>query len=314
MDKEGYRYLYGPVPSRRLGLSLGVDIIPSKYCSYSCIYCQLKRTDHLTVERLSFYPVDDVLDEIRRRINEAEIKPERITFSGSGEPTLNLNIGKIIRGIKNFTDIPVVVITNGSLLWMPEVRDDLMSADFVVPSMDSVCEESFKKVDRPQSSLDIEMIKRGVIEFGKDFQGQLWLEILLVLGINDSKEDISSLVAFADELKPDRIQLNTVIRPPAEDYARPLTLEELEGIALLFTPKAEVIAEFDAKSRQTNKKELRKNLILDILNRRPCTLKDIAASLAYAEGEIETVITAMMKDGIVDVKDEKSGRYYYPKR
>ena len=295
-------------------MSLGVDIIPSKYCSYSCIYCQLKKTDHLTVERRSYYPVDDILDEIRRRITETEIKPDRITFSGSGEPTLNIDIGKIIRGIKSFTDIPVVVITNGSLLWMPEVRDDLMSADFVVPSMDSARRESFKKVNRPQSSLDIERIKQGVIEFGKDFRGQLWLEILLVRGINDSKADISSLVDFTAELKPGRVQLNTVVRPPSEDYARPLTLEELEGIALHFTPKAEVIAEFEAKSRHTNKENLKKNLIVDILNRRPCTFKDIAASLAYDEREIETVIAEMVKDGAVEAKDENSGRYYYLKR
>jgi wyosine [tRNA(Phe)-imidazoG37] synthetase (radical SAM superfamily) len=314
MDKEGYRYLYGPVPSRRFGLSLGIDIIPSKYCSYSCVYCQLKRTDHLTVERRSFYPVDDILDEIRRRITETEIKPDRITFSGSGEPTLNIDIGKIIRGIKDFTDIPVVVITNGSLLWMPEVRDDLMSADFVVPSMDSAREESFRKVNRPHRSLDIERIKQGVIEFGKDFRGQLWLEILLVHGINDSKDDISSLVDFTAELKPGRVQLNTIVRPPSEDYASPLTNEELESIALLFTPKAEVIAEFEVKSRHTNKEHLKKNLIIDILNRRPCTFKDIAASLAYDEREIETVIAAMVKDGAVDAKDENSGRYYYLKR
>jgi wyosine [tRNA(Phe)-imidazoG37] synthetase (radical SAM superfamily) len=268
----------------------------------------------LTVERCSFYPVDDILDEIRRRITEAEIKPDRITFSGSGEPTLNIDIGKIIRGIKSFTNIPVVVITNGSLLWMPEVRDGLMSADFVVPSMDSAREESFRKVNRPHRSLDIERIKQGIIEFGKNFRGQLWLEILLVRGINDSNDDISSLVDFTAELKPGRVQLNTVVRPPSEDYARPLTLEELEGIALLFTPKAEVIAEFEAKSRHTDKEHLKQNLIIDILNRRPCTFKDIAASLAYDEGEIETVIAAMVKDGAVEAKDENSGRYYYLKR
>jgi wyosine [tRNA(Phe)-imidazoG37] synthetase (radical SAM superfamily) len=314
MDKEGYKYLYGPVPSRRLGLSLGVDIIPSKYCTYSCIYCQLKRTDHLTVERRSFYPVDDILSEIRRRITETDVRPDRITFSGSGEPTLNSDIGRIITEIKSLTDIPVVVITNGSLLWMPDVRNDLLNADFVVPSLDCARPESFRKVNRPHRSLDIERIKQGIIEFRKAFKGQIWLEVLLVHGINDSKDDISSLIDFTGGLKPDRVQLNTVIRPPAEDYAQALTREELERIALLFNPKAEVIAEFEAKTKHIAGEHLEKNLIADMLNRRPCTLKDIAASLAYDEKEIEAAVAGMVKTGEVEARDESSGRYYYLKR
>jgi wyosine [tRNA(Phe)-imidazoG37] synthetase (radical SAM superfamily) len=314
MSGEEYKYLYGPVPSRRLGLSLGVDIIPSKYCTYSCIYCQLKRTDHLTIERRSFYPIDDILSELRRRIAEIEVKPDRITFSGSGEPTLNSDIGRIITEIKSLTDIPVVVITNGSLLWMPEVRNELLNADFVVPSLDCARPETFRKVNRPHRSLDIERIKQGIIEFKKEFKGKIWLEILLVRGINDSEEDIRSLIDFTVNLKPDRVQLNTVVRPPAEEYAQPVTRDELERIALLFHPKAEVIAEFEAKTKHAAGEHLEKNLITAMLDRRPCTLKDVAASLAFDEKEIEAAVAEMVKAGEVEARDESTGRYYYLKR
>lgn len=314
MSSEEYKYLYGPVPSRRLGLSLGVDIIPSKYCTYSCVYCQLKRTDHLTVEQHSFYPIDDILDEIRKRLAEIDVKPDRITFSGSGEPTLNSDIGRIINEIKNLTDVPVVVITNGSLLWMPEVRNDLSNADLVVPSLDSARPETFRNVNRPHGSLDIEKIKQGIIEFGKEFKGRIWLEILLVHGINDSEEDIRSLVDFTAELKPGRVQLNTVVRPPAEEFAQPVMSDELERIALLFQPKAEVIAEFEAKTKHTAGEHLDKSLITAMLNRRPCTLKDIVSSLAFDEKEIETAIDNMIKTGEVEERDENTGRYYYLKR
>lgn len=309
-----YKFLYGPVPSRRLGLSLGVDIIPSKYCSYSCIYCQLKRTDHLTVERRSFFPIQSVLEEISNRISETDIKPDRITFSGSGEPTLNADIGKIICGIKAMTDIPVTVITNGSLLWMPEVRDDIKNADLVVPSMDSVIDESFKKVNRPHPSLTAEKIMKGIIKFREEFKGRLWLEILLVRGINDSDEDISSLTSFTTRLKPDRIQLNTVVRPPAEEFAQPVSKEELERISVLFTPRAEVIADFSSTTPHKHNEPLKKNLITDMLNRRPCRLKDIADSLSFDETDIINVLSEMENEGLVESKNEKTGIYFYLKR
>jgi wyosine [tRNA(Phe)-imidazoG37] synthetase (radical SAM superfamily) len=314
MEKDKYKYLYGPVPSRRLGLSLGVDIIPSKYCTYSCVYCQLKRTDHLTVERRAFYPVDDILDEIRRRLSEIETKPDRITFSGSGEPTLNSDIGKIINGIKKITDIPVAVITNGSLLWMQEVRNDIKNADLVVPSMDAVRQESFKKVNRPHPSLDPEKVMEGIIQFREEYSGQLWLEVLLVDGINDADDDISSLIKFVERLKPNRVQLNTVVRPPAEEFAGPLTPEALEAISQRFSPKAEVIAEFAVKSRHNHDEPIQKNLIIDMLNRRPCTIDDMMNSLSFDKKDIRDVVLSMEKEGVIESKKEKNGVYYYLKR
>lgn len=314
MNKDKYKYLYGPVPSRRLGLSLGVDIIPSKYCSYSCIYCQVKKTNHLTVERRSFYPIDDILDEIRRRIDELDIKPDRITFSGSGEPTLNSDIGNIIKGIKEITDIPVAVITNGSLLWMKDVRDDIKTANLVVPSMDAVRSEAFKKVNRPHPSLQPGKITDGIIEFRKEFEGQLWLEILLVRGINDEEDDISSLVDFVERLKPDRVQLNTVVRPPAEDFAGPVSPSFLEDVAKRFAPEAEVIADFSVKSKHDQKGKIQSHLILDVLNRRPCTIDDLSNALSFEKQAISEMVLSMEKDGKIESKREKNGIYFYVKR
>jgi len=280
------KLVYGPVPSRRLGISLGVDMVPYKTCSYDCIYCQLGKTTNQTVQRKSFVSVDFVITEIKEVIDQnSDI--DYITFSGSGEPTLNRDIGEMICKIKGFTQIPVAVLTNGSLLWDEKVREDLSRADLVVPSVDAVSEEAFQKVNRPIEGLKTEKILQGIKDFCGNFKGKIYLEIMLVRDINDSEEEIRKINRFVQELKVDKIQLNTVVRPPGEPSARPLNKDELPKIKVLFDPSlpVEIVADFDRMTSKAYHKDI-EQAITELLRRRPSRKDEMAIALGVHSNEI----------------------------
>ena len=224
------KYIFGPVPSRRLGRSLGVDLVPYKTCTLDCIYCDLGRTTNKTTSRQSFVSPKEIQRELELTLSVLDKKPDFITLSGSGEPTLNNNIGQIIRGIKEITSIPVAILTNSSLLSLDEVRRDLSEADVVLPSLDAITPALFEYINRPHASLRIEEIISGLIQFRKQYRGQIWLEILFCRGVNDGKDEVEKLKKVIEKIEPDRVQLNTPVRPPAEDFAFPLTLAQLEEI------------------------------------------------------------------------------------
>jgi wyosine [tRNA(Phe)-imidazoG37] synthetase (radical SAM superfamily) len=273
------RMVYGPVPSRRLGVSLGVDIVQFKTCSYDCIYCQLGRSTIHTVQRRSFVSVDSVMNQIKEVVDQnSDI--DYISFSGSGEPTLNVDIGEMIHRIKNFTQIPVAVLTNGSLLWQKEVREDLSQADLVVPSIDAVSEEVFRKINCPIEGLGVKKVLDGIKQFCNEFEGKIWVEIMLVKGINDSEEEIRRISQFSGDLKADKIQLNTVIRPPADSRAKPVDKQRLSEIKALFDPDStvEIVAEFDRKTSRAYHEDLEK-AIFELLKRRPARKDEMAAAL-----------------------------------
>jgi len=211
-------YTYGPVPSRRLGSSLGVSPIPPKTCSYSCVYCQLGRTKHLQIERKSFYPKEQIFSEIQRTAENS--KPDYITFVGDGEPTLCKDLGWLIHQTKKEIHLPVAVITNGSLLYLEEVRDGLLEADVVLPTLDAGNEKTFRHISRPHSEIKFDKMLKGLIDFRDGFSGQLWLEVMLVKGLNDSEEELSNIKRAADLIKPDRVYIVTPIRPPAEPWVK----------------------------------------------------------------------------------------------
>ena len=213
------KYVYGPVPSRRLGRSLGVDPIPSKTCNFQCIYCQLGRTTNFTNERCDFYLQEEIYNEMEESIKQNKEKFDYITFVGSGEPTLYKSLGKLILNAKEFSNKPICVITNGSLLYSPEVRKELANADVVLPSLDAGVEKLFIKINRPHPSIEYEKMIQGYIDFRKEFKGQFWIEIMLLKGINDSKEDLVNIKLKLDLIKPDRIDINVPIRPPTESWA-----------------------------------------------------------------------------------------------
>ncbi len=212
-------YTFGPVPSRRLGRSLGVSPIPAKTCSYTCVYCQLGRTDHLQTARVSFFPRDEILAEIMQWAGQSDI--DYITFVGDGEPTLCADLGWLIDRTRDGVALPVAVITNGSLLWSQEVRRDLMRADVVIPTLDAGNETTFKRINRPHRNISFNSMLQGQIDFRREYGGKFWLEVMLVSGVNDSTEELTSIRRAVDKIQPDRVYLLTPIRPPAESWVKP---------------------------------------------------------------------------------------------
>jgi len=214
------KYIYGPVPSRRLGNSLGIDPIPSKTCNYQCIYCQLGRTTNFTNERKNFFPKNEIIAEMKTAIKQNENNIDYITFVGSGEPTLYRDLEALILKVKEFSKKPVCVITNGALLYDLEVRNILMFADVVLPSLDAGDEKSFIKINRPHPSIKFDAMIQGFIDFRKNFKGKFWIEIMIMKGINDSKEELLKIKEKIDLIKPDRIDINVPIRPPVEEWVK----------------------------------------------------------------------------------------------
>ena len=267
MSATGFRYVYGPVPSRRLGWSLGVDLAPFKTCSYDCIYCQLGRTTCKTIERKEYVPVAEILVELQRKLS-LEPAPTFVTLAGSGEPTLHSGIGKLLQEIKRLTSIPVAVLTNGSLLWMREVQDALLEADLVLPSLDAGDECSFRHVNRPHRGIGFEGVVSGIAEFTDRSHKPVWLEVFLVAGVTGLASEVEKIATLVARIHPERVQLNTVSRPPAEAFAHPVPLEQMEAMARLFGGNAEVISEQEeCKSEARSPSAVTDDDILALLSR-----------------------------------------------
>jgi len=224
---QEFKYIYGPVPSRRLGLSLGISPIPAKYCNYSCIYCQLGRTMNLMNNRYNFFQIEDILDELNEYLKE-NIKYNVVTIVGEGEPTLYSNLGELIKRIKDITTKPIVVITNGALLSDENVRLELMNADIVMPSLDAIDEEHFRKINRPHKSVQFINVINGLRLFSERFNGQLWIETMLLGGINDDHNSLLKLKTILNTIQYDRLYINTPVRPPAERYVVEPSTENLK--------------------------------------------------------------------------------------
>ena len=233
-----YKYIYGPVPSRRMGISLGISPIPKKYCNYSCIYCQLGRTKNLTNRRSEFFDLKEILKEFED-ISQKDIYYDVVTIVGEGEPTLYSELGKLIKKVKAMTDKPVAVITNGALMYDERTRKDLMKADIVLPSLDACNENMFTRINRPSRSINYKNMIEGLIEFSKHYSGQLWLEIMLVKGYNDSVDNLIDFKKILSKINYDKLYINTPVRPPAESFVKKvdpekmeLAVEMLEGISI----------------------------------------------------------------------------------
>ncbi len=278
------KYTFGPVPSRRLGLSLGVDVIPKKLCSLDCVYCEVGSTDKRGIARKEYFPANEILAEVKEVIVEYP-NLDHITISGSGEPTLNSKLGTIIRGIKQMTNIPIAVLTNGTLLDNPEVRRDLMDADIVSPSLDAVSADVFEKVDMPNPNLSIYTIIGGIKTFRHEYRGTLWIEILFVKGLNDHNEEVFKMKQVLDEIKPEKIHLNTVIRPPAYSIAQPVDEKRLKEIQKILGERSEIIGIFK-ETHKTIEHNTDGQAILALLKRRAMTIDQMTESLAMRKEEI----------------------------
>lgn len=302
-------YVYGPVPSRRLGRSLGVDLVPFKTCSYDCTYCQLGRTTNKTVEPDEYVPADRVLDELGEKLKRGP-RPDFIGLAGSGEPTLHARMGEVIAGVKALTDVPVAVLTNGSLLWRPEVRASLAGADLVMPSLDAGSPATFTRVNRPHDDLSFERVVDGLLTFSHGFRRAVWLEVLLLGGMTDHWEEVARIAGIANRMRIDRVQLNTVSRPPAGRSARAAARDHLERLGSLFSASCEVIAETRPGGTARPSGDNAGERILALLDRRPCTVEGIAAGLELRPNEVLKRLDELLEAGLVRTR-RKDGSIFY---
>lgn len=299
---------FGPVPSRRLGRSLGIDVIPFKTCTYDCIYCQLGPTRRLSVRRRPFRRLQEVVAAVEEALED---RPEVdvLTFSGSGEPTLQLALKPMIRALKARFPLPVAVLTNGALLYRADVRDELRDADLVLPSLDAWTEEMFQAINRPHPGLRLGAILEGLVAFRKVFPGKLWLEVLLVSGINDDPKALPGLVQWVERIRPDRVHINTVIRPPSEPWARPVGRKRLEEIRLALGSVAEIVVPYRREAERALKRGVEER-VEEMLRRRPLTAKDLVATLGLCLEEArETLDRLAMRHGLV--KEARGSDVYY---
>ncbi|MBL7107638.1 MAG: radical SAM protein [Phycisphaerae bacterium] len=299
-------YIYGPVPSRRLGRSLGVDFVPFKTCTYDCIYCQLGRTTNKTTQREAWIPPEIVITQLKSKLYT---KPDYITLSGSGEPTLFSQVGEVICKIKEITDIPIAVLTNGSLLWLPEVRNSLMSADLVLPSLDAGSDQLFRYVNRPHQDISFNRMLEGLVEFRDEYIGKFWLEVFLLSGVTTVEAQINMLAHCIKLICPDKVQINTVTRPAAEDFAISVSANQLKVIASQLYENAEIIADYQGVNKQQDFSTCCED-VLTLLKRRPCCIEDIAAGLGLHRNEAVKYVEELSSVGRIEAKPQNQQLYY----
>jgi len=304
-----YLSIFGPVPSRRLGLSLGIDLTIAKTCSLDCVYCECGKTTKLSMTRELMVQSETVIAELKHFfLNNPEKHPQFLTLSGTGEPTLALNIGEIINYLKDNFSIPVCVLTNSSLLWRDDVQKDLLAADIVIPSLDAVSKNIFEKINRPHPEITVEKIIQGLINFRNIFHNKIFLEILLIKNFNDQPEELIKINAAAKKICPDKIQLNTCSRPGTVDKLIPLSNEELKSASLYFKDfNVEIAGAF--KSIATIEPET--SAIIELLKRRFCSINDLSLSLNYSFDNMEIFFDKIKKAGYSLISEVRDNEKYY---
>lgn len=310
-----YKYLFGPVPSRRLGMSLGVDLIPHKICTLNCIYCECGPTTKLTLERKEYVPYDDVVKELNNYFSDNP-DSDYITFSGSGEPTLNSRIGDVLQFIKlKKPDIPVAVLTNGTLFYQKQLRKELFDADLVLPSLDAASELSFQRINRPHHGLNIQEYIQGLQDFRNEHKGKIWLEVLIIPGYNDSSEDLKLLKQAFDKIQPEIIQLNTLDRPGAVSDIRAADRTKLQQIADYWRlDNVEIIASASKRKDIKSYREDMETAILETIYRRPCTLNDLVKILGSHINEINKYLDILEANNKIESIRQERGLFYKIKR
>lgn len=271
-------YVFGPVPSRRLGRSLGVDPVPFKTCNWNCVYCQLGRTAPMTNERRDYVPPDEVVAEIREALRAHGDGVDWITFGGSGEPTLHASLGRMIREVKGLTTVPVAVLTNGALLHRRDVRRDLLAADAVLPTLDAGSEEVYRRVNRPRGDLTFARLVEGLIAFRREYSGPLWVEVMLVRGLNDGARSLADIRGILDRVGPDAVHVNTPVRPPAEPWVAPPGARTVRGAVRVLGHDARTIT-LDGPALDLSRSPHAADAVREILTRHPMDLREIHAVL-----------------------------------
>jgi len=306
-----YQYLFGPVPSRRLGFSLGIDLVPAKTCNLNCIYCECGRTTQLTMERREYVALARVCEELERFFFDHPA-PDYLTFSGSGEPLLHSRAGELVEWMKErFPSVPVAVLTNGTLFTDPQVRRAVGRADVVLPSLDAATSAVFKKINRPHPILQIEEIIEGLVRLRQDYDGRIWLEIFIVPGLNDTKDELSALRDAVVRISPEVVQVNTLDRPGTVGAVRAATLSELQRVVDFWQlPKVEIIARSAAGPEQRVVRRDRESAILETVARRPCTLADLTIILGMHQNEVNKYLGILEKQRKLQSRRQGSLIFY----
>jgi wyosine [tRNA(Phe)-imidazoG37] synthetase (radical SAM superfamily) len=306
-----YKYLFGPVPSRRLGMSLGIDLVPKKVCSLDCVYCEVGPTTKLTVERKEYILYDRVTAELEDYFS-GNPEPDFLTFSGSGEPTLNIRLGDVLEYAKRIKPhIPVAVLTNGTLLYDKTVRSELLKADVVLPSLDAAIEISFRKINQPAPGLNMSSYIQGLVDFRKEYSGEIWLEVLIIPGYNDGEENLEALKTAFEKIKPERIQLNTLDRPGNLSELKAASRKELQGIVDYWKlENVEIIAAAPERKDVKSYREDTESAILGTISRRPCTLDDLTRILGLHVNEINKYLDVLENENKIEAVRQERGMFY----
>jgi wyosine [tRNA(Phe)-imidazoG37] synthetase (radical SAM superfamily) len=306
-----YKTLFGPVNSRRLGISLGVDCLDTKRCSLDCVYCECGATTALTTERAEYVPADTMIAELTDYLKSAP-RLDYITFGGSGEPTLNSGIGKVIRFLKeSFPHYRCALLTNGTLFSLPEVRRDALPFDIVLPNLDAVSQGLFGRLNRPQSGLDNAAVIDGLAAFRAEFSGVIWLEVFICPGINDSPEEVRLIREASMRIAPERVQLNTLDRPGTCDWVVPAPLALLQSIARDLAPlPVEIISRNAADPALWNKQDISPDSIRSLIARRPSTLEEVASISGLTINETNGMLSALVDQKSITVHTVGNRSFY----
>jgi wyosine [tRNA(Phe)-imidazoG37] synthetase (radical SAM superfamily) len=305
------KYVFGPVPSRRLGQSLGIDTIPLKTCNWNCVYCQLGRTQPLVNERKDYFPPQEILAEVRQAL--AAHRPGEIdwvTFVGSGEPILHASIGWLIRQVKALTDLPVAVITNGSLLYRPQVRAELAAADAVLPTLDAGTAGLYRQVNRPHPEITFERLVNGLIAFRGEYGGKLWPEVMLVRGLNDTESALRETAAVLRRIKPDAVHINLPTRLPVETWVQPPDEEGLMRATAVLGDIARLVHPAEGSFDLSGYNGV-VEAVLAIITRHPMRQEELERTLArWAPGQVREVLTELEASGKAQVV-ERYGTHFW---
>jgi wyosine [tRNA(Phe)-imidazoG37] synthetase (radical SAM superfamily) len=303
--------VFGPVPSRRLGQSLGIDPMPFKTCNWNCAYCQLGRTAPFTLDRREYIPRTEILEQVQAVLESHALgEIDWITFVGSGETCLHSELGWLINAVKQETEIPVAVITNGSLLHLPEVRHELQAADAVLPSLDAASERLYRKINRPHRSLTLEKLIGGLSDFRAGYQGQLWVEVMLIKGLNDGERDLQTLSAVLEDIQADEIHLLLPTRPPAEPWVEPPDEAALQRALFILGKLARFIAETTGNFDLSSERNVTEAL-LSILTRHPMCESNLLATLEkWLPGQAQQTLDEMCDAGQVQVIIRRGQRFW----
>ena len=312
-----YKHLFGPVSSRRLGQSLGVDLIPFKTCSLNCVYCECGLTTNLTSETAEYVPTEEVIAELDALLS-TNPKLDFVTFSGNGEPTLHSGLLKIAAHIKEkYPQYKICLITNSTMLTSSEFMSNILNngqstIDVIMPSLDAISQEVYEKIDQPEASIQAKAVTQALVEFSKQFKGQIWLEIFILPGVNDTAEELNNFQKALKEMRVDKILLNCLDRPAPYDWVKPATESQMQAVKDFFDQQ-NIETTIIGKVRTAAAHEISadpKATIVELISRRPATLPDLAQALGKPQSQVSKLLQELSTTHRLEESKEARGTFY----